>query len=109
MTKLNVIKILFIVLIVSLLGISTVQAVKPNNQACLGQSVSNIVHIYGGNQFGAGVSTVAMNPDIAKIIDPKLEFRNLGKGVQVLLNGDIPDYIIVVNGNPYVIENTCHD
>lgn len=94
--------ILLIVMIFGILGISTVQAAQPNNQACVGESVSKIAQ-ENGRLFGQGVSSVATNPEILEIFG--IDIDNLGEGVQALLAGDIPD--VPVNG--IYVENTCNN
>ena len=105
----NTKRVLFIVLIVFFIGISTVQAEKPVNKACVGESVSNFIDVYGGSMFGKGVSIIAKDPST---LEPYgLYFKNLGQGVQALQSGEIPSPVyIVIPEYPYEIEitHTCY-
>lgn len=106
----NVIKVLFVVIIVGLFGISTVQAAKPINQACLGESVSDIINQYGGSQFGEGVSIIAKDPSTFELYG--YYFKNLGEGVQALLKGEIPSPVYIYippNPIPLEIQHTCYN
>lgn len=82
-----------------------VSATQPNNQGCVGESVSTIAKTYGG--IGQGVQIFAKNPGLIPGSQP---VSNLGQGVQELLAGNIPDVVVVLpDGTIIPVPNTCNN
>lgn len=101
----NILSIALIVGILALVTLLPASATQPNNQGCVGESVSTVAKTYGG--IGQGVQIFAKNPELIPGSQP---VKNLGQGVQELLAGNIPDVVFVLpDGTVVPITNTCHD
>lgn len=108
-------RVLFIVLIVFVIGISTVQAEKPAKapvKACVGISVSNFIKYIHNPQtieyigfkpnLGTGVSLIARDEGFLNGLDGDLineEPKNLGQAIQLLQSGLITQDVKITIGN----------
>jgi hypothetical protein len=113
---LNTKRVLFIVLIVFVICVSTVQAEKHGNdkvKGCVGPTVSNFNHIFGGKMLGTGVPMVAQDQTMLKEYFD-LDVNNFGQVVQAIQNGyfDSPVIITIYPDSPLEqtieIYHTCY-